>query len=190
MHIILKDSSGIIEKYESHFEHKNPWPHLKSWKLKQETIQLFGKKVAQPRLSALYGNPGVLYRYSGKTFEALPWDEWLQDLTQDCSEICKVPFNTALLNYYRNGKDSMGLHADDEKELGENPTIASISFGAERRMVFRNKSTKEKIIVPLNNGDLLIMRGSLQHYWKHELPKQPNISEDRLNITLRCVRDI
>lgn len=185
---VLNDSSGGIFLYPAHFSSLNPLESIENLDLKQETIRLFGKEVLQPRLSALYGKPGTAYKYSGKMFHAIPWTGWLKAMSLECSGICKTAFNTALLNYYRNGMDSMGVHADDERELGQNPVIASVSFGVTRKMIFRNKETKEKLVVPLENGDLLVMNGALQHNWKHELPKEKRVEEARLNITFREIR--
>jgi alkylated DNA repair dioxygenase AlkB len=185
---ILNDDTGSIQLYPAKFSNAQFLNQLDSYALRQESIKLFGKEVKQPRLSALYGRPNTFYKYSGKLFEALPWSGELKSIAIKCSELCETDFNTALLNYYRSGQDSMGLHADNERELGRNPTIASLSFGATRKMVFRNRESNEKLIVPLAHGDLLIMKGALQHHWKHELPKGKRVEEARLNITFRSVR--
>jgi len=182
---LLSDSSGEIILYPGYFEALNLLESLDQYELLQEKIVLFGKEINQPRLSRLYGIKGTNYKYSGKLFEAKPWFGSLEALALRCSEICETEFNTGLLNYYRNGCDSMGLHADDEKELGPNPTIASVSYGATRKMIFRKRNSKEKLAIPLMHGDLLIMSGSLQHYWKHELPKEKQVELPRLNITFR-----
>ncbi|GAB5418515.1 MAG: alpha-ketoglutarate-dependent dioxygenase AlkB [Crocinitomicaceae bacterium] len=188
MKTILKDNSGEIYVYPAYFAEWNLLDRLNNFELKQESIVLFGKQIAQPRLSALYGKPSTNYKYSGKLFHAIPWEGELKEMAQQCAQICNTDFNTGLFNYYRNGSDSMGLHADDEGELGMNPTIASVSFGGTRKMVFRKRQSKEKIVVPLYHGDLLIMKGALQHHWKHELPKEKKVEDARLNITFRQVR--
>lgn len=188
MKTLLKDDSGEILLFPAYFSKCQMLDEITRFELRQESIKIFGREVNQPRLSALYGNPQTAYKYSGKLFKAIPWQGKLKQLAEDCSRLSEVNFNTGLLNYYRNGMDSMGLHADDERELGQNPTIASISFGATRKMIFRKRDTKEKLIVPLEHGDLLIMRGALQHQWKHELPKEKKIEQSRLNITFRFVR--
>lgn len=189
MKTILNDETGTIELYSGYFSEVNLLQELNRFELLQESITIFGKEVKQPRLSRLYGKPEIFYKYSGKLFEALLWTGSLKDLAESCSEICSVDFNSGLLNYYRNGNDSMGLHADDEKELGQNPTIASVSFGTTRKMIFRKRDSKQKIVLPLNHGDLLVMKGALQHQWKHELPKERKVEEARLNITFRCVKN-
>jgi len=185
---ILNDDSGGIFLYPGLFDNLSPQDELSALSLKQESIKLFGREVLQPRLTALYGMEGTTYRYSGKTFRAIPWEGWLLDIAIKCTEIAETPFNTALLNYYRNGTDSMGIHADDERELGRNPVIASVSFGATRKMVFKKHETRERLTVELRNGDLLLMNGALQHNWKHELPKQKRVEKPRLNITFRYVK--
>lgn len=188
MKTILSDSSGEIFVFPAYFSKANLLDNWETLGLRQESIWLFGREVLQPRLSALYGKPNTSYKYSGKLFRAIEWEVELRSMAEQCSSLCNADFNTGLLNYYRNGIDSMGLHADDERELGVNPTIASVSLGATRKMVFRKRNTKEKLIIPLEHGDLLIMKGALQHHWKHELPKEKRVEETRLNITFRSVR--
>ncbi len=160
---------------------------LSNVELEQESIQLFGKTVLQPRLSRFYSDSGISYVYSKQEFIGRRWTNELLELKERIQEITSTQFNSALINYYRNGVDSMGLHADDEPQLGLNPTIASMTYGASRKMIFRKNGTKEKIERVLNHGDLLIMSGTLQHNWKHEIPKQRKITEARLNITFRKI---
>lgn len=186
METLLKDITGEIYLIRN-FDSIHRLDNLDSLFLKQESIKLFGKEIMQPRLSALYGKQGTNYKYSGKLFKSLSWSGWIEELGGTCSKICEVEFNTALLNYYRDGNDSMGLHADDERELGKNPIIASVSYGATRKMIFRRNSDKEKLIIALNSGDLLIMKGALQHNWKHEIRKEKKVEEGRLNVTFRKV---
>ena len=186
--IILSDASGEIVLLREFDSTKNLEELLSTIELNQESIKIFGKEVLQPRLSALYGEMGTSYRYSGKTFNATPWTGWLKELAEKCSEISGVSFNTALLNFYRDGNDSMGLHADNEPELGKNPVIASVNYGATRKMIFRRNSDKAKLVVELIHGDLLIMCGALQHNWKHELPKEKRVEAARLNVTFRKVK--
>lgn len=187
---VLNDDTGEILLYSGYFKDLSLVPELDALELQQESIVLFGKQVNQPRLSRLYGKPNTSYKYSGKLFEAIPWSGRLEEIATKCAALCETDFNTGLLNYYRDGNDSMGIHADDEKELGRNPVIASVSFGTTRKMIFRKRDTKEKLIVPLEDGDLLIMKGALQHFWKHELPKERKVQEPRLNVTFRWVRTI
>jgi len=186
---LLHDDSGIIQIINN--SHKglsfDMEDLLNNLDLRQESIRLFGKTVLQPRLSRFYADEGVSYTYSQQLFTGTSWTEELHELKRKSEEIAQIEFNSALINYYRNGQDSMGLHADNETELGKNPVIASVNFGASRKMVFRKTGTKEKFEVILHHGDLLIMSGALQHNWKHEIPKQRTITEPRLNVTFRKV---
>lgn len=187
--ILLEDHSGkieIIPSFNMNFSFTQE-DLLGNLELQQESIQLFGKKVLQPRLSRFYADSGISYVYSQQEFTGLKWTNELGELRNQIQELTATSFNSALVNYYRNGIDSMGLHADNEPELGKNPTIASMNYGASRKMVFRKNGTKEKLEVILNHGDLLIMSGSLQHNWKHEIPKQRKVLEPRLNITFRKI---
>lgn len=186
---LLDDESAKIEMIPSFHEHLsfNMVELLENLDLKQESIRIFGKTVLQPRLSRFYADEGVSYTYSQQAFIGEKWTEELQELKTSIEEKAATCFNSALVNYYRNGNDSMGLHADNEPELGINPTIASMNFGASRKMVFRKNGRKEKMEVLLNHGDLLLMSGTLQHTWKHEIPKQLKIQEPRLNITFRKI---
>ena len=188
-HIFLDDISGKIEVLFG-FHRSLPFDYeqlLNKLELKQESIRLFGKVILQPRLSRFYADRGISYVYSNQEFRGEEWTEELSKLNKTIQKHTKEFFNSALVNYYRDGSDSMGLHADNEPELGKNPTIASMNFGASRKMVFRRNGTKDKFELILNNGDLLLMSGSLQHNWKHEIPKQRKVDSPRLNITFRKI---
>jgi alkylated DNA repair dioxygenase AlkB len=155
---------------------------------KQEPIKIFGKPVLQPRLTAWYGNPGKSYSYSGITMQPLTWTDDLLQIKQRIETFAGIAFNSALLNYYRNGHDSMGWHRDNEKELGPNPTIASVSFGAARSFQLRNHADKSIIrTLQLTHGSLLLMRGQTQHYWQHRVPKTNTPTAARVNITFRVI---
>ncbi|KAA1192001.1 alpha-ketoglutarate-dependent dioxygenase AlkB [Pseudohalioglobus sediminis] len=156
---------------------------------RQETITLFGKTHLQPRLLAWYGDPDAVYRYSGKTHQPLPWTETLTALRQRMEALAGARFNSVLLNYYRDQRDSMGLHADDEPELGPQPVIASISLGEERKLYFRHKRQREMqgLDVPLPDGSVLLMRGDTQANWKHGVRKLWRHCEPRVNLTFRRV---
>jgi alkylated DNA repair dioxygenase AlkB len=154
----------------------------------QDQIKLFGKTVAIPRFSAWYGENDVAYTYSGLTLKAKPWNESLLSIKNKIEAFAGEHYNSVLLNWYRNGMDSMGWHADDEKELGENPIIASLNFGATRQFVLRSKANKNsKIKFNLSNGSLLIMKGALQHHWQHSIPKATTIKDGRINLTFRKI---
>ena len=155
----------------------------------QHVVRLFGRSHPAPRLSAWYGDPGATYSYSGLKLSPQPWTPLLDQLRQRISTLVSMPFNSALLNYYRHGADGMGWHSDDEPELGRDPCIASLSLGSERRFLLRHKTqsnlpTSQYL---LGNGDLLIMQGKTQHYWKHQIPKTRRPVGARINITFRYV---
>jgi len=155
----------------------------------QHVVRLFGRSHPAPRLSAWYGDPGATYTYSGLQLSPQPWTPLLDQLRQRVSTLTSKPFNSALLNYYRDGADGMGWHSDDEPELGRDPCIASLSLGSERRFLLRHKTqsnlpTSQYL---LGDGDLLIMQGKTQHYWKHQIPKTRRPVGPRINITFRYV---
>ncbi len=155
---------------------------------KQEPIKIFGKPVMQPRLTAWYGDMGKVYSYSGITMQPLPWTNSLQYIKTAVEKKTGTVFNSALLNCYRDGKDSMGWHRDNEKELGINPTIASVSFGAPRIFKLRfytNKTVSRSI--ELSHGSLLLMKGPTQHYWEHQVAKTAKPVDARINITFRYI---
>ncbi|MFD2203011.1 alpha-ketoglutarate-dependent dioxygenase AlkB family protein [Shivajiella indica] len=155
---------------------------------RQEPIWLFGKQIMQPRLTALYGNPDIPYGYSGIEMNANPWTDFLLDIKETIEQIAQIDFTHVLLNNYRHGKDSMGWHRDNEKVLGTNPTIASVSFGTPRKFQFRlykDKTLKKEII--LENGSLLLMKGETQHHWEHQLPKSNLVKGGRINLTFRKI---
>lgn len=153
----------------------------------QESMRMFGKMVLFPRLTAWYGDPGKRYSYSGLTFEPHFWTQELLAIKQKIEPICQTTFNSVLLNLYRDGKDSMAWHADDEKELGLNPIIASVNFGATRTFQMRHVQTREKISLELSHGSLLIMQGEMQHYWQHQVPKTAKKVGERINLTFRVI---
>jgi len=141
-----------------------------------------------PRLVAWCADPGVVYTYSGITHESSPWTPELLAIRERIEQVTKARFNSVLLNYYRDGRDSMGYHADDEPELGENPVIASISLGAARRFVLKHNRTGEKHEIVLEHGSLLVMGGTCQHFWKHSIPKTAKPVGPRINLTFRQIQ--
>lgn len=155
----------------------------------QDEITVYGKNHLQPRLTALYGNEGKSYSYSNIKMEPHPWNLLLQKIKLKIESTTGTTFTTVLLNHYRDGKDSNGWHADNEKELGINPTIASLSFGAERNFQLKHNSNKElrKSII-LEHGSLLLMKGSTQHFWKHQIPKTAKPFGPRINLTFRFIK--
>lgn len=155
----------------------------------QDSITVFGKTHPQPRLTALFGNEGKPYGYSNIVMQPHHWNPLLMFVKNEVEEVCLENFTTVLLNYYRNGKDSNGWHADNEKELGRNPIIASVSFGAERAFHLQHNTIKEqKLKINLEHGSLLIMKGATQHCWKHQIPKTAKPIGSRINLTFRIIK--
>jgi alkylated DNA repair dioxygenase AlkB len=155
---------------------------------KQEPITIFGRQVLQPRLTAWYGDSGKSYSYSGITMQPHTWTGDLLQIKQRIEAVSATCFTSALLNYYRNGQDSMGWHRDNEKELGINPVIGSVSFGAARTFQLRNYADKSVIrSIELTHGSFLLMRGETQHFWEHRVPKTSKINTARINITFRVI---
>ncbi|WP_346320116.1 alpha-ketoglutarate-dependent dioxygenase AlkB [Chitinophaga sp. YIM B06452] len=157
-----------------------------SWK--QEPVILFGKTIMQPRLTAWYGDEGKAYSYSGITMQPQPWTDALLAIKTRVEAVAGHYFYSALMNFYRDGRDSMGWHRDNESSLGLNPVIGSVSFGAEREFQFRhymNRSLKRSVL--LTHGSVLIMAGATQHFWQHAVPKTAKPLGARINITFRKI---
>jgi alkylated DNA repair dioxygenase AlkB len=154
---------------------------------REETIKLFGKEVQQPRLTAWYGDAGCAYTYSGLTLQPQPWTDTLSELRRAVEKAAGSPFNSVLLNLYRDGKDSMGWHSDDEPELGKHPVIASLSLGETRRFHLRHRGDRSVLPLRLDlpAGSLLIMAGETQHHWQHRLSKTQRPVGPRINLTFR-----
>ncbi|MEN3278665.1 MAG: hypothetical protein V7631_4455 [Massilia sp.] len=150
-----------------------------------ETVVVFGKRHLQPRLTAWYGEAS--YTYSGLRLEPLPWTPLLGELRAAVEAACGARFNSVLLNLYRNGRDSMGMHSDDEPELGPEPLIASLSYGTARTFILRHKRNKQTLRLPLGDGTLLLMAGTLQQNWLHGINKSARALGARLNLTFRYI---
>jgi alkylated DNA repair dioxygenase AlkB len=176
-YIGLDDDAALF----SLLQQETPW--------QQKDITLFGKTHRQPRMEAWYGDSGANYAYSGIQLQPRPWTPTLSLLRESISTFCNERFNSVLLNYYPDGNHYMGLHADDEPELGKHPVIASLSLGATRRMYFREKRKNELPIhsLDLPSGSLLIMRGTTQENWKHGIRKSKRVTAPRINLTFRRV---
>jgi len=154
----------------------------------QRTVTMYGKQIITPRLTAWYGDKGKDYTFSGTKFDPLPWTKELLQIREKVEQIADVTFNTVLLNYYRDGSDSVAWHSDDEYELGIKPVIASVSLGQARRFDVRHKvDHQKKYSVNLENGSLLLMRGDLQHSWEHRIAKSTKILKERINLTFRII---
>lgn len=189
--IILPLSDGIFEYYPNFFSKEKATQYFKQlldetcWQ--QDSITLFGKTHLQPRLTALYSNNGNSYSYSNIVMFPKNFSPLLMHLKNEVEAVCNENFTTALLNLYRNGNDSNGWHADNEKELGSNPTIASLSLGEERIFHIKHNTKDEKIKLNLENGSLLLMKEGSQIHYKHQLPKTKQDKTSRINLTFRTI---
>ena len=155
---------------------------------KQESMNMYGKKIDFPRLTAWYGNNDKTYSFSGITLQPLLWTSEILTIKNKIEPIANTVFNSVLLNQYRDGNDSISWHTDAEKELGINPKIASVNFGATRKFQLRHIKTKEKLEIELTHGCLLIMQGELQHFWQHQVPKTRKPIGKRINLTFRVIK--
>lgn len=148
---------------------------------------IFGRHIVTKRKVAWYGDNPYGYKYSGIVREALPWTADLLALKALTEQLTGVCYNSCLLNLYHDGEEGMAWHSDDEKELAPGGAIASLSFGAERRFLFRHKGTKETVELSLAAGSLLVMRGATQDRWLHSLPKMKRVTRPRVNLTFRMM---
>lgn len=153
----------------------------------QEYINIYGRKPI-PRLTAWFGDEGKVYSYSGIKQVPNAWNKGLLYIKEQVEKVAGVQFNSVLMNWYRNGEDYLNWHADDEKELGLNPVIASVNFGETRDFQIRNNNDHSlKLNIPLSHGSLLIMSGELQHFWQHAVPKRKRVNKSRFNLTFRII---
>ena len=173
-------SSEEANQYFSLLMQNIPW--------EKDEVIIFGKYVTTKRKVAWYGDSEYLYTYSNTTKKALAWTKELSELKQIVEEHVGIKFNSCLLNLYHNRNEGMGWHSDDEKPLGKNNTIASLSFGAERKFSFKHKQTKQTVSLVLEHGSLLIMKDATQGNWLHSLHKSKNITQPRINLTFRTIR--
>ena len=174
----IKKSSA--DAYFHKLNQKIQWKHQK--------IQIFGRSCFQPRLTAWYGDRSSIYTYSGLMNHPLEWFEELVEIKDEVQVHTQSIFNGVLCNLYRNGLDYMGFHRDDERELDQEVPIVSVSFGASRKFVLKNRSSGDRHEWNLSNGDLFIMKGATQKNFVHALPKTKRVSEPRINLTFRKVR--
>lgn len=153
-----------------------------------QRIRLFGRWHDSPRLSCWIGDAGAVYSYSGTRFAPQPWPPLLAELRVRIEHAAATRFNSVLANRYRDGRDAMGWHSDDEPELGPQPVIASLSLGAERRFAFKRKQAGARSqTLPLAHGSLLIMAGATQRHYRHALPRSTRVTGERINLTFRWV---
>ncbi|SDE07900.1 Alkylated DNA repair dioxygenase AlkB [Pricia antarctica] len=173
-------SKAKADTYFNHFKREVPW--------QQDDIKVFGKIYPQPRLTALYGNTGKAYSYSNITMQPHDFTDVLLEIKQKIETKTDAVFTTCLLNLYRDGKDSNGWHADNEKELGLNPIIASLTLGQERYFHLKHRKDKHlKHKLLLEHGSLLLMQGTTQHHWLHQIPKTAKTIGERINLTFRII---
>jgi alkylated DNA repair dioxygenase AlkB len=177
-HLTLAEAPHIVI---AHLIDEVPW--------QAENIVVWGRTYPQPRLIAWYGDAGKNYTYSGINLSPLPWTPALLDIKSRVEAVARTDFNSVLLNYYRDRRDSMGLHSDDEPELGERPILASLSLGEERTFILKHKSEKalKPVRVKLASGSLLLMKGETQRYWKHGIDKETRPCGPRVNLTFRRI---
>jgi len=155
---------------------------------RNDPITVFGKTYPQPRMTSLHGHTTDSYGYSGIVMQPNPMRKPLLDIEQKLQAFTKETFTTVLLNLYRDGQDSNGWHADNEKELGVNPVIASVSLGASRYFHLKHNSDKsQRLKLELTHGSLLLMEGATQHFWKHQIAKTAKKVGPRINLTFRKV---
>lgn len=188
--LLSKDGEVYLyQNFFSHLEESHLFTILKQQTLwRQESIRIMGNQVLQPRLTALYGDVDKSYSYSGITMNPEKWTDDLLFIKKKIEVFLGQKFSTVLLNYYRNGTDSMGWHRDNEQSLGRNPVIVSISLGASRPFLLRHYDDRElRIKINLTPGSLLLMKGATQHHWQHSLPKVPKLAEARINLTFRTI---
>ena len=188
----IQIQDGELRLYPHFFspeERETFFPQLKeniNWQ--QEEIKLYGRTIPLPRLTAWFGDEGKTYMYSGITVEPEPWTSTLSKIKKRIEEVSEGKFNSVLLNYYRNERDSVSWHSDDEPELGQNPIIGSVSFGDVRTFQLKHKIDKSPTIsIDLPDGSYLEMAGSTQHHWLHQIPKRTRKIGPRINLTFRTI---
>ena len=172
-------SPAATRNYYAHLLQEIPWKH--------DEAVIFGKRIITARKVAWYGDSNFSYTYSGTTKQALIWTPELIALKATVEQITGTAFNSCLLNLYHDGNEGMAWHSDDEKSLGRDSTIASISLGAEREFRLKHKRTDDKVSVLLESGSLLVMQGTTQTYWLHSIPKSKKITTPRINLTFRTM---
>lgn len=169
----------LASKYHDALLSRVPWKH--------DEAVIFGKHIVTARKVAWYGDANYSYTYSGTTKQSLVWIEELLALKSVVEKLTATKFNSCLLNLYHNGNEGMAWHSDDEKSLGRNTTIASISFGAERKFSFKHKRLPHTVSVVLEHGSLLVMKDATQTNWLHSVPKSKRIKSPRINLTFRTI---
>ncbi len=173
--------ASVADQWLEQLTQQTPW--------QQPQVRIYGRQLAVPRLVAWYGDADASYRYSGLSHQPLPWTPLLAQIRAQVEQAAGQPLNGVLLNYYRDGQDSMGWHSDDEAELGANPLIASLNLGGTRRFDLRRKGhNRIEHSLHLQHGSLLVMRGPTQHHWQHQVAKTRTPCASRLNLTFRLIK--
>ena len=152
-----------------------------------ETVRMFGKQITMRRMVSWHADEGLTYSYSGIRKTASAWTDALLEMKSVCETLSKAEFNSCLLNLYPEGRDSMGWHSDNEKELGPDPLIASVSLGAARPFSLRHTASGETVSIMLEHRSILFMGSGVQKHWKHSLPPMNKISTPRINLTFRKI---
>lgn len=174
----------FLSKEDSQFYFKQIIQNT-SWE--SDHIQLFGKEYVTKRKTAFYGDSGLSYTYSRKEKLAHPWPKTLELLKLKLESSTGLQFNSCLLNLYHNGEEGMSWHSDNEKELGQTPTIASISLGEIRKFSWKHRTVKDRYDLHLAEGSLLIMQGDMQKHWLHCIPKTSKVQGARVNLSFRQI---
>ena len=182
---------GIVNYYGTIFDSKESQVLFQSllttilWE--HDVVVMFGKKIITKRKVAWYGDDPFNYTYSQVKKTALPWNDSLIIIKKKIESLSGETYNSCLLNLYHDGNEGMGWHTDDEKELKKDGAIASISLGVSRKFSFKHKSTQEKVDLILENGSMLVMKGTTQTHWLHRLPPSTKIKDPRINLTFRTI---
>ena len=181
---------SILHNLDTHASYQSIFDTLhRDTKWQQKRMWMYGRWVDQPRMTAWHGDPTRVYKYSGITEIPMPWSDVLRELKRRIEDCTDVEFNSVLLNLYRDQNDSMGFHSDDEKELGPEPTIASVSLGETRTFIFKHKTRKDlkPVSIPLPEGSVLLMKGQTQRHWKHAINRESRMCGPRINLTFRRI---
>lgn len=185
--LIVED--GILQYFENYSDEKLE-NIIKDLIWRNDFITMYGKTHPLPRMTAWYGDKGLVYSYSGIKMEAVEWTPVFLKLKLQLEKDLNTKFNSVLVNYYRDGNDHMSYHSDDEKELGPNPVIASLSFGETRSFQLKHKFdlNKKTFTLPITDGSLVVMKGELQHFWVHKIAKTAKKIGPRVNLTFRWIQ--
>jgi alkylated DNA repair dioxygenase AlkB len=178
---IIEDfyDTAECDRIYRHFLHEHLWP--------DNRYAVAGRQFTLPRLQTWHADPGIRYSYSNNLLQTRPWTPLLSGIRAKIEAFLNFPFNSVLVNLYRNGDDYVGWHSDNEPELGEQPFIASLTFGTERQFEFRHKKSSENGRILLRSGTLLLMQPAFQHHWLHSIPVDQSVTEGRVNLTFRKV---